>query len=49
MTNRDKTDFEYIKTIISFCGIAGLNEQGLARLQEIETKYKLGRQASSTY
>lgn len=41
MTNQEKTDFEYIKTIISFCGIQGLNEQGLKRLAELESKSNL--------
>lgn len=40
MTTQEKKDFEYIKTIISFCGINGLNEKGLARLAELEARAK---------
>ena len=36
MTQTDKRDWEYIKTIISFCGLKGLNEKGLKRLAELE-------------
>jgi len=38
MTNKEKRDWEYIKTIISFCGLDGLNEKGLKRLAELEKK-----------
>ncbi len=38
MTQTEKREWEYIKTIISFCGLNGLNEKGLARLAELEAK-----------
>lgn len=38
MTQEEKRNWEYIKTIISFCGLNGLNEEGLKRLAELESK-----------